>query len=69
MRKLILFGVLLYVVGYSVFRITQVETWAEDGNAYVIFPEDSLAIYYLFRPLTHVDAFLTGMRFHIGPHN
>ena len=69
MRKLILFGVLLYVVGYLVFRITQVETWAEDGNGYVIFPEDSLAIYYLFRPLTHVDAILTGMRFHIGPHN
>jgi len=44
------------------------EVWAEDGNKYVIYPQNPIAIYYVFRPLSYIDGFLTGMRSHIGPH-
>jgi hypothetical protein len=56
-----------YVVSYAWFRSSRIERWERNGHEYVIFPR-STAIYYFYRPLTYFDARLTGMRFHIGPH-
>ena len=55
-----------YIAGYILFRQTHVEVWERDSQAYVIFPGS--ALYYLWRPLTYIDGALTGMQFHIGPH-
>ena len=44
------------------------EVWEKDGNAYVIFPDDKVYLYYLYRPLSYVDGAVTGMKFHIGQH-
>lgn len=60
--------VLLYLGGYALFRQTHIEVWEKDNNEYVIFPTGSTYLYYAFRPLTYLDSILTGMRFHIGPH-
>ena len=71
MRRLLRWLLLLlaiYVVAYIVFRQTHIEVWAKDGQAYVIFPTSAAWTYYLFRPLTRIDGAVTGMRFHIGPH-
>lgn len=67
-----LFAVILllmvaYVASYVWFRWSHVERWERDDRDYVIFPQ-SAAIYYFYRPLTYLDACITGMRFHIGPH-
>lgn len=56
----------VYLVGYFAFRQTHIEVWQNDSRAYVIFPGS--ALYYLWRPLTYIDGALTGMQFHIGPH-
>jgi hypothetical protein len=67
---IILVGVLLVYVGsYLSFRFTHTGVWDVDGNAYVIFPKGMGPLYYSFRPITYVDVLLTGMRFHIGPHD
>ena len=58
---------LVYFGSYVWFRSMHVERWERDGREYVIFPQ-STAVYYLYRPLTYLDAQFTGMRFHIGPH-
>lgn len=58
-----------YLGSYVWFRQSRVEVWEKDGKAYVIFPADGKAAYYLYRPLTYLDGMLTGMRFHIGPHH
>jgi hypothetical protein len=58
----------IYTGTYIRMRTSHVERWNRDGHNYVIFPQSRL-VYYLYRPLTYVDAHLTGMRFHIGPHN
>lgn len=55
-----------YVVGYLGYRQTHLERWERDGRDYVIF--GSNAPYYLFRPLSHIDRFATGVGTHIGPH-
>jgi hypothetical protein len=57
-----------YVGSYINFRFHHIEVWERDNQKYVIFPKDSLNLYYLYRPLSYMDAKLTGMRFHIGPH-
>ncbi len=64
----ILIAVLLYAISYIWFRQTRAEVWEKDGNAYVIFPEDKVYLYYLYRPLSYVDGAVTGMKFHIGQH-
>ena len=56
-----------YVGSYGWLRSSHIERWDRDGHDYVIFPQ-SAAIYYFYRPLTYLDARVTGMRFHIGPH-
>ena len=59
----------VYCVGYLAFRKARAEVWPKDGQTYVIFPEQGgLALYYLWRPLSYLDARLTGTRTHIGPH-
>jgi hypothetical protein len=61
--------VALYLVGYVIFRATHQETWQQDGATYVIFPTGAgLILYYLWRPVSYVDGAITGMKFHIGPH-
>ncbi len=68
-RRLVL-GVLLcavvYVASYVGFRVTHVEVWDHDGREYVIIQQRLL--YYAYRPIMYLDAALTGMGFHIGPH-
>ncbi len=57
----------LYVVSYGWIRMTGVERWEQDDRDYVILPQQT-TVYYFYRPLMLVDARLTGMRFHVGPH-
>jgi hypothetical protein len=57
-----------YLASYLYLRSTSIERWDRDGHDYVIFPQQPVIVYYFFRPLSLADAALTGMRFHIGPH-
>lgn len=59
---------LIYIVGYIWFRNAHIQVWEKDRQAYVIFPANRLVVYYFYRPLTYIDGFMTGMRFHMGPH-
>ncbi len=56
----------VYSLVYFAYRQTHIEVWPRDRQPYVIF--ESEIPYYIFRPASYVDAHLTGMRFHIGPH-
>jgi hypothetical protein len=62
------FTLAVYTGSYLIFRVSHVEIWEQDRNAYVILPENRVPLYYLWRPLTYADAAVTDMRFHIGPH-
>ena len=69
MKKFVVLLLVLYVGGYLVFRQTNAQVWERDNQSYVIFPQgNGVALYYLWRPLSYLDARLTGMRAHIGPH-
>ena len=57
-----------YAGSYVWLRSSHIERWDRDDHDYVILPQ-STAIYYLYRPLTYIDARITGMHFHIGPHH
>ena len=59
--------VLVYVASYAWFLSTHIERWDPGGLNYIIFPQSS-ALYYFYGPLTYIDARLTDIRFHIGPH-
>ena len=59
---------LLYLLSYLGLRVGLNQRWQQDGQDYVIFPQSPIAIYYIYRPLSWLDAKLTGQRFHIGPH-
>jgi hypothetical protein len=61
-----LFIAAIYLGSYFIVRATYAEVWSKDGRAYVLFPNS--LIYYLYRPLSYLDATLTEMRFHIGAH-
>jgi len=65
--SLVLIG-LVYFSSYFWIRQTRMEIWEKDGNAYVIFPDDKVYLYYFYRPLSYVDGTITGMKFHIGQH-
>ncbi len=65
--SLVLIG-LVYFSSYFWIRQTRTEIWKKDGNAYVIFPDDKVYLYYFYRPLSYVDGTITGMKFHIGQH-
>jgi hypothetical protein len=60
--------VLVYMMGYVMFRQTHIKKWDKDGHDYVIFPKTQMWMYYTFRPITIIDSKVTGMGFHIGPH-
>jgi len=64
----LLFTVLLYALSYAWFRQTHAEVWEKDQNIYVIFPEDKVYLYYLYRPSSYLDGVITGMKFHTGQH-
>lgn len=65
----IIFAFLFVLFGtYLSLRLSLAERWPGDNETYVIFPQSAPWIYYLFRPLAYVDGYLTGMRFHLGPH-
>jgi hypothetical protein len=66
--KLLLILFLIYIASYVAFRQTHIEVWERDKSAYVIFPLNASFLYFVWRPLTYLDASITGMRFHIGPH-
>ena len=68
MLRFIALVLIAYVLVYSGLRVSWTEVWAKDGNAYMIFPLGEEWVYYLFRPLSYVDGAMTGMMFHIGPH-
>ena len=62
-------ALLLYVGAYVAFRQSHTEVWERDKRAYVLFPESyGRPLYYAWRPLAYLDAALTGMQHHIGPH-
>jgi hypothetical protein len=68
-RTVIAVVLAVYVLGYLNFRTTHQEVWLKDQQTYVIFSTGiGKALYYLWRPLEMIDAQLTGMNFHIGPH-
>jgi hypothetical protein len=68
--RVILMAAILYPAGYIAFRMTKAERWDRDGQTYVMFPASGLghALYYAWRPLSRLDATLTGMQTHLGPH-
>ena len=70
LSRLLYFVVLLavYVTSYLIFRQQSIERRVSDHHDYVIFPAGTPVVYYIYRPLTYLDARFTGMRFHIGPH-
>ena len=68
MKYIIMATVAVYCIAYLVLRTWTAEVWAKDGETYVHFPAEPIAIYSLFRPLAYIDGATTGMRFHIGPH-
>ena len=70
MRRVTVAVVLLvaaYLAGYAATRQAWAEVWAQDGQRYVIYPEDHI-LYYLFRPMAVLDSSVSGIRHHIGPH-
>ncbi len=58
----------LYGASYAWVRASRTEIWEKDGRPYVIFSKDQVALYYLYRPIAYVDGAITGIGFHIGPH-
>jgi hypothetical protein len=59
----------VYLAGYVIFRQVRAERWERDGQVYVIYPDGAgRVLYHAWRPLSYLDARLTGMRSHIGPH-
>ena len=65
---IVLFVGAVYIAAYIWLRTSRVESWDRDVHNYLILPKSRL-VYYVYQPLTCVDAHLTGMRFHIGPHH
>ncbi len=68
LARFALVALVLYVTSYMVLRSRWTRTWDRDGRNYMLFPESPLWIYHLYRPLCHVDGRLSGLGFHIGPH-
>ena len=68
--SVVLFLLLAYLVSYMGFRSTHMEMREEREKnlSYVIFPKEHTWLYYFYRPVMYIDGAITGMRFHIGPH-
>ena len=64
---LVLAGLVIFYIGsYILYRTSHTEIWNRNNQAYVIF--GSRFSYYAFRPIAYVDGIVTGISFHIGPH-
>jgi hypothetical protein len=63
----LIFLILVYLIGYIFVRQTHAEIWEKDGKTYVIFPKNKI-LYYLYRPLSVIDAKITDTQTHIGQH-
>ncbi len=59
---------LIYFSGYIFVRQSYAVVLNHSGDNEVIFPDDKVYLYYLYRPLSYVDGAMTGMKFHIGQH-
>jgi hypothetical protein len=61
--------ILIYFLSYFAYRQTHLQVWEKDQKEYVMFTENKVYLYYFFRPLSWIEAVLTGMNFHLGPHS
>ena len=59
---------LIYFGSYILMRESYAEVFNHYGNKEVIFLNDKVYLYYLYRPLSYIDGAVTGMKFHIGQH-
>lgn len=60
--------VALYLAGYALLRVSLAERWDVEGKTYIVFPASAAWLYELYRPVAYADGRLTGVCFHIGPH-
>ncbi len=58
-----------YLISYTIFRFNHFEVWKANKKLYIIFPEDNMVLYYLYRPLSYIDSKFNHVGIHIGPHN
>ncbi|MEM9012695.1 MAG: hypothetical protein AAGE18_15815 [Pseudomonadota bacterium] len=58
MRWFILLGLVCYAAGYIVFRSLNGEV--EGETTVVSYPSSPAAVFYIFRPASLVDGYLTG---------
>lgn len=56
-----------YLISYTIFRFNHFEVCGQDKQLYIIFPEDNPVLYYLYRPLSYIDANINDIGIHIGP--
>jgi hypothetical protein len=69
-RKIIFtitFIIFAYILSYAFVRQTYSEVWERDGKTYILMPENRV-LYYLYRPLSITDKYVTGTNTHIGKH-
>ena len=61
---------LAYLLSYMGYRSTHMESREEKGRdvTYVIFPDGHEWVYYFFGPMCYVDGVISGIQFHLGPH-
>ena len=57
-----------YLISYTIFRFNHFEFREQDKQLYIIFPEDKPVLYYLYRPLSYIDAKMNNTGVHIGQH-
>ena len=60
--------ILIYIGSYVFVREHYAVVLNHYGDREVIFPDDKIYLYYLYRPLSRIDGTLTEMEFHIGQH-
>lgn len=60
--------VILYVTSYIVLRSLWTHRVQDNTKIEMQFPKGQAWVHAAFSPLCHLDAMLSGMTFHIGPH-
>jgi len=58
----------IYFGSYILVRQSYTQVLNHYGDKEVIFPDDKVYLYYLYRPLSYIDGAVTEMKFHIGQH-
>ncbi|MBM3520326.1 MAG: hypothetical protein FJX63_06105 [Alphaproteobacteria bacterium] len=67
--RIVIAVLIAYLGSYVAFRLANTEIWEKDNRPYVIFPSGAgVILYYTWRPVEYIDGWLTGIGFHIGPH-